>query len=824
MSSSKANLFRVILVLLVSLGMLGTLIYYSIRSFERFETLVSRLNERQNWQAMLADDIAINISELDRLSRTYQLSLSREDLAPYLEKADELKFKIDSLYRGSANQPYHDEVDTLREVFAEKISNYEALILFKISQSQLQDDISALELLANSRDEITTDSMLVPTKEITTTTITTANQDSLAKRGLFSKIFGKKEEAPNREMMQERKVAYDSAYFEKVDTMMASVESALRKAESQRRYEQRLLANRELRIASNDLLIIDKLKSIAAEIGRLNEEMIHEQRVQAMQEARLALDNVLFWVLCGGLLTIIFTILVIRDIFQGARLQRDLRLAKNKAEKLANSREEFLANMSHELRTPLNSIVGFTDQISAEIPEAGEKIEHVRNSSEHLLRVVNDILDYSKIESGKLSLETIGFKPSTVIAECSEIMAYQAEQKSLDLIIESDSELKDLIVIGDPLRLKQILLNLLANAIKFTRNGHVRLATNLIEHTDEVCRIQFSVEDTGKGIEPKSMEKIFGSYQQEEEAIDRQYGGTGLGLSISKKLIEMQDGELQVQSQYGEGSTFGFLVNYKLGDSDVYQGNFQPQTVDIDLIDKRLLLVDDDEMNHILLKPSFKRWGLEFDSAYTGKEALELLKEGVYDFVMLDMKLPQMNGSDLIADIRSGEGITKIVLCTANPLLPKQQPDVIQQVDGFLLKPFKEYEVAAALSGGEDSMTKSNEESLSYTLANFSKFAGDDPAIIRKFIGSFIKSNKENLKLLHKALEQDDAYEIADLAHKMKNTYGQLEAEVIMKKLIQLEDPLNAISAKRKAAYVSEIQELSEALFIQLEEELSNFN
>ncbi len=827
MIRSRANIFRIILILIVSLGILGTLIYHSVQSFERFETLADKLNQRQNWQSELADHIIIDISELDRLSRTYQLSLSRKDLAPYLGKVEELKLEIDSLHRGSIGTAYHDEVDTLRQVFAEKVQNFEELILFKISQSELQDDISALELLADSRDEILTDSMLVPTREITTTTITTTNQDSLIKRGLFSRMFRSKDEnTPNREMMQERTIAYDSMYFEKVDTMMATVESALRQAESQRRYEQRLLANRELQIASYDLLIIDKLKSIAAEIGRLNEELVHEQRVTAVREARTALDNVLFWVICGGLLTIFFTILVIRDIIIASKLQRELKLSTAKAESLANSREEFLANMSHELRTPLNSIIGFAGQIDTRENDTKEKLGHLRHSSEHLLSIVNDILDYSKIESGKLALERIGFKPMTVIRECYDMISYQAGQKGLEIRIETDAELEEALVLGDPLRLKQILINLTNNAIKFTENGYVKIVADLDERKNNELCLRISVEDTGIGIKSDKLEEIFESFQQEGGMSHPQHGGTGLGLAISKKLIEAQGGALKVESELGEGSSFSFSLIFPKADSDMYSGNFQPHTANISLKGSSLLLVDDDEMNHILLKPSFKKWQLDFDSAYNSEEALRFLKKKAYDYVLLDLNLPNRPGSDLIDDIRHTSSETRIILCTANPLIQKQQPELLTRVDELLLKPYKEYEVAAALSGSNDTSEDriAAEPMPLYTLQNFSKFAGNDPQILRKFIRSFIDSNKQNLELLDQYMEAGDKLALADVAHKMKNTYGQLEAGEIMQRLLALENPLEKVSNKRKTTAIEEIKALSEQLFIQLEKELDQIS
>jgi signal transduction histidine kinase/response regulator of citrate/malate metabolism len=830
MNSSRGTILRVVLVLLVSLGLLGTLIYYSVQSFDRFTTLVDKLNQQRNWQARVANDIVIDISELDRLARTYQLTLSSSDLTPYLQKVDELSHSIDTLYQGSFGTEYHDEVDTLSQVFAEKVSNFEALIQFKISQSSLQDDISALELLADSRDEILTDSMLIPTREVTTTTVTTSNQDSIEKKGLISRIFGGKEkEVPQREMMQERTVAYDSAYFEKVDTMMASVETALRAAESQRRYEQRLLANRELQIASNDLRIIDKLKSIAAEIERLNEEMLHEQRIKAVNQAEAALNQVLFWVICGGVLTILFTVWVVRDIFESVRLQRELEVSKLKAEKLASSREEFLANMSHELRTPLNSIIGFTGQIYDEVPRAGDKIDRLRKSSEHVLRIVNDILDYSRIESGKLPIERTGFKPRQILQECLEMISFQAETKDLEIACDLAENTEDLIVEGDPLRLKQILINLTNNAIKFTSQGRVGLELRAEDVGKGEVTLHFAVMDTGKGISPDRLERIFESFDQEDASINRKYGGTGLGLSISRKLIHLQGGKLEVESTPGKGSRFSFWLKYPRAESDEYGTKSQPESAELDLSGRSLLLVDDDEMNHILLKPVFKKWGLDFESAFTASEAMTALNGSNFDFVLVDMKLPDRSGAELITELNEkddGPLDFKLFLCTANPLINKQHPETLEEVDGLLLKPFKEFEIAKLLAGDQSLLNSSPQESmkLDYTLDNFRKFAGFDQQILRKFIESFIKTNKQNLELLHQYHEDEDLYALADIAHKMKNTYGQLEAERIVKRLVVLENPLEKLSEKQRKQTVSEIKDLSAKLFTGLEKDLSEMD
>jgi CheY-like chemotaxis protein len=221
--------------------------------------------------------------------------------------------------------------------------------------------------------------------------------------------------------------------------------------------------------------------------------------------------------------------------------------------------------------------------------------------------------------------------------------------------------------------------------------------------------------------------------------------------------------------------------------------------------------------------------GIGFESAFTASEAMTALNGSNFDFVLVDMKLPDRSGAELIAELNEkddGPLDFKLFLCTANPLINKQHPETLEEVDGLLLKPFKEFEIAKLLAGDQSLLNSSPQESmkLDYTLDNFRKFAGFDQQILRKFIESFIKTNKQNLELLHQYHEDEDLYALADIAHKMKNTYGQLEAERIVKRLVVLENPLEKLSEKQRKQTVSEIKDLSAKLFTGLEKDLSEMD
>ena len=438
--------------------------------------------------------------------------------------------------------------------------------------------------------------------------------------------------------------------------------------------------------------------------------------------------------------------------------------------------------------------------------------------------LVNDILDYSKIESGKLRLEEIGFRIGMVVNESLATLEHLANNKGIELISEIDKQLEGVIVKGDPVRLKQILINLAGNGVKFTTNGYVKIGVGIDEdHGKENAILKLTVEDTGKGIAPEKLQTIFEGFDQEDTSISRRFGGTGLGLTISKKLVEMLGGTIEVQSKVGEGSEFSVSLPCIVGEKDEYSGKFDPERVEIDLKEKSLLLIDDDRMNHLLLRPFLERWGLELESCYNGDDGIKKGATRFYDFVLVDLQMPGKSGFEVVEAIRDNDSACKgsaVILCTANAMITKTKDPALQKVDGMLLKPFKEYEVAAMLAGidKEDIVGSGvQNENLPYTLSNFKTFAGDDPKLLREFLQSFIETNQHHIDLLEQYFEAKDFLNVGDTAHKMKNTFGQLEASRAMFQLKELEKLVEGSQPEKLIRKrIEETRRLAADLFDQL--------
>ncbi len=461
------------------------------------------------------------------------------------------------------------------------------------------------------------------------------------------------------------------------------------------------------------------------------------------------------------------------DITKQKELESDLAIAKNRAEEASVAKEAFLANMSHEIRTPLNAIIGMIRELSREelSPKQQTYLSHTDTAARHLLSIVNNILDISKIEAGELKLDEHNFSLQALIANISSILHFKASKKDIELVSRLSENVWPAFS-GDSARIRQVLLNLLDNAIKFTMEGSVHLDIEVLGEEEDSQLIGITITDTGIGMDADYLDQLFSKFSQAEKSTSRRFGGTGLGMSITKEIIKLMGGDIVVESTKGKGTQFQIKVQLSKGDIN----NLSDRTQDSEhlLQGAHVLLVEDNVMNRFIANKSLSHFGCTTDEAENGLVALELLKVKKYDLILMDVQMPKLDGVETTKIIRNDLKLDlPIIAVTANAF--KKDIDLYLSIgmNDYVTKPFEEKELFNTIAKQlQWNMSPTSSAATiiddGYDLSQLVELSRGDEEFVKNMVEIFLEHTPPALDEMLKGMADNDFTTVAKVAHRIK--------------------------------------------------------
>lgn len=505
------------------------------------------------------------------------------------------------------------------------------------------------------------------------------------------------------------------------------------------------------------------------------------------------------------------------NITERKRIEVELRKAKQETERAAKAKEQFVATMSHEIRTPLNGIIGITELLAKTklTPQQQKQIQLLKSSEEQLMRIVNEVLEYERIINGHVFLEHIAFDAVQVIREI--VTTFQPKTKEKKLQLTAACNMNQCYVTGDPYRLRQVLVNLVSNALKFTQKGTIELALHVRNINSQKAQLQFTVSDTGIGIQKDRLPHIFDPYFQESAATSREFGGTGLGLAISQNLLKLYGSEIKVTSKPQKGSVFSFELQLPVTqktapkEKSIADTGAGPQNLPQSL---RILVAEDVAINQYVIEQLLSSCNIQSKIVNNGKEALAALRTSAYDLILMDVEMPVMGGMEATQRIRSWKNKKlsqiPIIAITANAFKENRQAYLKAGMNDCIVKPFTQEQVMSVITAytrfGKRPAPVTVHEQMPdkvYDLT-YLKSLSNDPAFLQKTLQTFYTNSLEMIVQLEEAIQaKANKKEVSKLLHKLKSSAGVAGMHETRKKIIQTE-----IQLKKKALNKQELENI----------------
>lgn len=797
-ASITFTVFAGYFILTVLMGLAVWFIYNQVTDY-------ASMTERSaagNQKLLLVGEAATQLYEAESLSRQLIQTGNLEGLDNYTAKIDSIKNNLASLQNFRSDNSLDRQIDSISILLSQKSKNLKEL----------------LELRARGETGSYYSRVLDELQRV----------DENFERRNYEQRF--KDLQPHQRQLLIKLLQYSDAENSPppgitIDSLVNSVKTVLSQLETQERRYRMALKNQEDQLLANEVLLNSKLRVLFSTL-ETEERLASLEQVAAWQETVEDTSRIIGFLAVASLLVILtFIFLVTQDVIKSQQYRRELEAAKTYAESLLSSREQFMNTVTHDLRSPLNSVIGYTGLLekSGLNKSQNRYLRQLKKSSDYLLHLVNDLLDLSRLDAGKMSVEELAFNPKNLIEETVENAVPPEKPRGVKVITEVAEEL-DRPVITDPFRIKQILTNLVSNACKFTPEGSVEVRAWLrqAKNNPVLC---IEVKDTGIGISASQKEKVFEEFSQEDSSIEKRYGGTGLGLAISKKLTDLLHGRISLESETGIGSTFLLEIPVEYApQQEITTAQAALHTKDPHKFS--VLIVDDEPAQLGLLKELIRSTGMSFRTAQNGREAFEKIKNAVPDLVLTDIQMPKMTGFELLKKIKDDSKLQHLPLIALSGQPNVSAAEYLKMgFSGSLLKPYSPQKLLHIIGNLLEiklpqetaSGTVVRDPNKNYTLDEIRSFAGDDPDAMDAILTAFIESTRSNLLALELADQKGEKDKVSAVAHKMLPMFRQLQVPHITEELAALE---NAEGKEKKEVDIKQLSAEINELLIQLQKEI----
>jgi len=666
-----------------------------------FDEMLNRVDQvsTPNEKLRLVSRISRDILQIDQLQRAQVLN--KKNYRGFAKESDFILESLDTLKNlYSSNNLQSKRIDSIRILLNERNRLFNSYVQVRknlVDNQAFSNQIKDITSLIQNSPQV--DSTIITKEKSTTRTVDhTTEEDN---RSFFAKLFGGKNKPENTEskvpqtVQEELNVKIDTIKNIRKDSTEAKIDQAIQNLEVRQRRKSSRFINHETELTLAGSILVSNMFKILHEVEQEAMQQMEIQNIEARNVVNQSVQRISFILLSFFLISVTLVSFILTDIKKSTAYRIALENAKNEAEYHSTAKQRFLSNMSHELRTPLQSIIGYAEQLQYANKES-DKVNVIYQSSEHLLQIVNEILDYNRIISGNFNFQKEIIDLQKLSEEVVTIMKSQADQKNIKLKLATRISGSGFIV-GDAFRLKQILFNLVGNAIKFTDEGEVLLQITATDYGDKTD-INYRIQDTGPGIPEKDIEKIFNEFEQSMNANSGIHFGSGLGLSIVKTLVEAMNGEIKIKSIVGKGSTFTVNFNLPTSSNTEIDTHIESVLKPVSSFENTVWLIDDDTFILDLCHNILDKYQIAHKCFQSPKETLDCPFDAKLSHILTDMRMPEINGKELYKRLRSKYGdAVKIIAFTAQAL-PEERKEILSSgFDGLLLKPFKEADLLSAL-------------------------------------------------------------------------------------------------------------------------------